>query len=346
MISACSKSFKLWHRQDGKPFAAIESEDDICDVAWFTGTGMFCFANEGQKMKTYFIPELGPAPQWCWFLDNLTEELEENLDNTVYDDYKFVTKEDLESLGLDHLMGTNFLRAYMHGFFIDMRLYHKAKEIVNPFAFDEYKKDLINRKLKEQIKDRVDVKKLPKVNKSLAKKDIIKGSKLLEDERFSSLFNNPDFEVDQESEQYKLINPTVKKHEKDFTEYIIDDDVDEDSDDEDFKEHLRSLRTLKKKRQMKIVSCENSKMELVPLSNSTKAKPLGERFHATGNTFPKHHRKNFGPMEMQTGDKEGKYSEKQNKQGQHIQERRTLGRSARGIMRKQKGKFWRGRKVG
>lgn len=42
---------------------------------------------------------LGPAPKWCSFLDNLTEELEENPESTVYDDYKFVTKKDLENLG-------------------------------------------------------------------------------------------------------------------------------------------------------------------------------------------------------------------------------------------------------
>ena len=44
----------------------------------------------------------------------------------VYDDYKFVTKQDLANLGLSHLIGTNLLRAYMHGFFIDIRLYHKV----------------------------------------------------------------------------------------------------------------------------------------------------------------------------------------------------------------------------
>lgn len=42
---------------------------------------------------------LGPAPRWCSFLDNLTEELEENPESTVYDDYKFVTKKDLDDLG-------------------------------------------------------------------------------------------------------------------------------------------------------------------------------------------------------------------------------------------------------
>jgi hypothetical protein len=44
----------------------------------------------------------------------------------VYDDYKFVTRSELESLGLGHLIGTEFIRAYMHGFFLDIRLYHKV----------------------------------------------------------------------------------------------------------------------------------------------------------------------------------------------------------------------------
>ena len=44
----------------------------------------------------------------------------------VYDDYKFVTSKELESLGLSNLVGSNLLRAYMHGYFIDMRLYSKV----------------------------------------------------------------------------------------------------------------------------------------------------------------------------------------------------------------------------
>ena len=71
------------------------------------------------------VQSLGPAPKWCSFLDNLTEELEET-EQTVYDDYKFVTSHDLEELGLAHLVGTPLLRAYMHGYFIDLKLYHKV----------------------------------------------------------------------------------------------------------------------------------------------------------------------------------------------------------------------------
>lgn len=45
------------------------------------------------------LQSLGPAPKWCSFLDNLTEELEENPQSEVYDDYKFVTKTELDGLG-------------------------------------------------------------------------------------------------------------------------------------------------------------------------------------------------------------------------------------------------------
>ncbi len=38
-----------------------------------------------------------------------------------------------EKLGLTHLVGTPLLRAYMHGFFIDNRLYGKAKAIAGGF---------------------------------------------------------------------------------------------------------------------------------------------------------------------------------------------------------------------
>lgn len=45
--------------------------------------------------QAYFVPSLGPAPRWCSFLESLTEELEENTNPTVYDDYRFVTRADL-----------------------------------------------------------------------------------------------------------------------------------------------------------------------------------------------------------------------------------------------------------
>lgn len=44
----------------------------------------------------------------------------------MYDDYKFVTRAELEDMNLAQLIGTSLLKAYMHGFFMDIRLYKKV----------------------------------------------------------------------------------------------------------------------------------------------------------------------------------------------------------------------------
>ena len=60
---------------------------------------MACALN-AHWVQVYYTPALGPSPKWCAFLDNLTEELEEQEAPTVYDDYKFVTRDELDKLGL------------------------------------------------------------------------------------------------------------------------------------------------------------------------------------------------------------------------------------------------------
>jgi hypothetical protein len=102
----------------GKLYTSIEASTEFNNLCVVPKTGLFFIANENTKIKTYYIPTLGPAPRWASFLDSLTEELEESNAENIYDDYKFVTKEELEKLGLDHLIGTNLLRAYMHGYSI------------------------------------------------------------------------------------------------------------------------------------------------------------------------------------------------------------------------------------
>lgn len=52
-------------------------------------SGLLFVAAEQPKVLAFFVPALGPAPKWCSFLDNLTEELEEQSAG-VFEDYKFV----------------------------------------------------------------------------------------------------------------------------------------------------------------------------------------------------------------------------------------------------------------
>jgi ribosome biogenesis protein ENP2 len=160
----------------------------------------------------------------------------------VYEDYKFVTKDELDSLGLANLIGTNVLRAYMHGYFMDIRLFKKAKEIIEPFNYEQYKRNQIKNIIDKERINRVKVNKLPKINKELAQKilDDVKEKKkpkvdssLLKDQRFSSLFTNPDYQIDANSEEYRLLNPVVQKaNEKTIkTKVSLADDFDQIDDD-------------------------------------------------------------------------------------------------------------------
>nr|XP_015824640.2 nucleolar protein 10 isoform X1 [Nothobranchius furzeri] len=227
IVSADCKIIKMWNRDTGKQFCSLQPQTNINDVCMYPDSGMLFTANEDPKMNTFYIPALGPAPRWCSFLDSLTEELEESPESAVYDDYKFVTRKDLENLGLSHLVGTSLLRAYMHGFFMDIRLYHKVKSMANPFAYEEYRKEKIRQKIEESRTQRVQVKKLPKVNKDLALKLMEEGDdeaeeaprkkkgkalpSILGDDRFKVMFENPDFQVDEQSEEFRLLNPIVSK---------------------------------------------------------------------------------------------------------------------------------------
>jgi len=93
----------------------------------------------------------------------------------------------------------------------------KAKVIANPFAYAEYRQRVIQKKIEKERTSRIQAtKKLPKVNKELANRlmgEETKKKKInanpLQDNRFKELFTNPDFEVDEASEQYKLLHPTI-----------------------------------------------------------------------------------------------------------------------------------------
>lgn len=126
VISADSKVIKIWDKVSGDAFTAIEPLAGINDVCVVPDSGLIMAACEMPRMQVFYVPQLGPAPSWVSFLDSLTEEMEEQGATSSYDDYKFLTRDELEDLGISHLVGTNLLRAYMHGFFIDSRLYNQV----------------------------------------------------------------------------------------------------------------------------------------------------------------------------------------------------------------------------
>jgi ribosome biogenesis protein ENP2 len=130
---------------------------------------------EQEKIGTYFIPELGHAPKWCAFLENMTEELEESKSTNVYDDYKFLTTADLDKLNASHLIGTSTLKAYMHGYFIEVKSYQKLLSLADPFAFEKYRQEQIATRMSQQ-RQRI------QVNKKVGLSDQVKVNQALMDE--------------------------------------------------------------------------------------------------------------------------------------------------------------------
>jgi ribosome biogenesis protein ENP2 len=276
VISTDKKIMKIWKRSGGQMGQIVTNIEPNCDINSVLpvrdqrgSSGLFFIAGEQPKIMSYYVPSLGPAPRWCSFLEGITEELEEKATSasngdlagggTVYEDYKFITRSEVEELGATGLIGTNMLRGYMHGFFIEMSLYNKLRAVSKPFEYEEHKKEKIRQKVEEKRQSRINAqKRLPKFNQQLAEKmmksekeksSAAAGSGLVDD-RFSALFDREEFQQDVGSADYKLRNPTVPKRRNKDANYDsenddlaegdgmneiferIDDDGDEDDDDE------------------------------------------------------------------------------------------------------------------
>jgi ribosome biogenesis protein ENP2 len=68
----------------------------INDLLVYKESGVVFLGSEGSPVQSYYIPDLGPAPSWARFLDNMTEEMEDNQAPAVYEDYKFVDRKELK----------------------------------------------------------------------------------------------------------------------------------------------------------------------------------------------------------------------------------------------------------
>jgi ribosome biogenesis protein ENP2 len=99
VASADSKVVKIWSslpEAAGRNVAAINPAASINDMHIYPDSGLICLANEQPAMTACYVPALGQAPKWCRFLDNMTEEMEDNTLGAVYEDYKFVDRKELE----------------------------------------------------------------------------------------------------------------------------------------------------------------------------------------------------------------------------------------------------------
>ena len=256
-IMSCDKRIlKIWDESDGSPWASVEPSVDINCVAWCKDSGMFMTANEGKQQHAFLVPQLGPAPKWCSFLDNVVEEMADDPNDPnkfssstrqageIYDNYKFLTLPQLRNINLDHLMGkTNLLRPYMHGFFVAQRLYEEARLIANPSSWEEERAKRIREKIEKERESRIRGKKkiAVKVNRKMAQRILEREEKnerrrakkliadtadeaangqgeseprgekgILADSRFSRLFQDEDYAIDETSREFQALNPSTQ----------------------------------------------------------------------------------------------------------------------------------------
>lgn len=231
VLSTDKKIVKIWERDEtaassmGKIVTNIEPTAGVNAVHIVNDargkSGLIFLAGEQSRIMSYFVPTLGPAPRWCTFLEGLTEELEEGgvsgtgTGGGVYEDYKFITRQEVEELGATSLIGTPMLKGYMHGFFIEMKLWSKLRAVSKPFEYEEHRKQKIKEKIDEKRASRITPRKrLPKVNSELAEKFMTKNKTAgadgpIIDERFASLFSREEFQQDKEAEEFKLRNPVL-----------------------------------------------------------------------------------------------------------------------------------------
>ncbi|CAE7565630.1 nol10 [Symbiodinium sp. CCMP2456] len=216
VASSDKKSIKVWGATTGSMKASVESQSVVNDVSFYPNSGLMFVANDHQRIGLFFIPSIGLAPSWCSFLDNITEELEESKQKTVFEDFQFVTKDQLEQLGATELVGTKYLQPYMHGFFMDYRLHAKLKAALDPFAFEEYRKQKVKERLeaKRTMRTRIRNNKVdvnPSFHEQLQltaeegsgvgaskkrKEAADKAKRILQDQRFQALFADPDFTIE------------------------------------------------------------------------------------------------------------------------------------------------------
>lgn len=183
VLSADKRILKIWDERDGAPWTSVEPDADINCVAWCPDSGMILTANEGKQQHAFLIPQLGPAPKWCAFLDNVVEEMADDPNDPnafsarksgeVYDNFKFLTLPQLRTLNMDHLVGkTNLLRPYMHGFFVAQKLYEEARLIANPTSYEEERAKRVQEKIEKERESRIRGQKkvAAKVNRKLAER--------------------------------------------------------------------------------------------------------------------------------------------------------------------------------
>lgn len=163
LITSDKKTIRLWDYTqtdaEKRHLTTINSIAPINDCTLVQDSGMLLTACDHPNMQIYFVPRLGTVPNWAASLEAFTEELDlhhqrsiqkqhhllasgyseannatldmNDVSQTVFDGYKFITREELDKIGFSHLtQQSNMLKPYMHGYLLTNRLHEQLYEMI------------------------------------------------------------------------------------------------------------------------------------------------------------------------------------------------------------------------
>ena len=140
-----------------KPGAGEEESDPTTDTDEETKPGEGEEGDDEKPGEDEGDPSTGlPSEYAAWSAPQEDEQEAADEDETpLYEDQKFVTREELENFGLAHLVKTSVLKPYMHGFFVPKELYRLMTDKGEVQGYDEWVRQLRRNKKDEEQKEQV-----------------------------------------------------------------------------------------------------------------------------------------------------------------------------------------------
>ena len=214
VLTADKRIVKLWDRVDGKPYTSIEPtvRSTTSNTSLILACSLWPTKASLCILTTSLLLDLLLNGAHSWIASPKSWRRSPAALSTTTTNSS--PRRSLLLLNLGHLIGSNVVKSYMHGYFIDIRLYEQARLISNPFAYKEHREREIKKKIEKERETRIrstgpDVK--VKVNKDIAKRLVTNGEEdKLADDRFKNMFEDEDFTVDVTSHEFRMINPVYE----------------------------------------------------------------------------------------------------------------------------------------
>ena len=177
ILSADPHSARIWNMSSQKLFTSISESKSIRHVLLYPESGLIFTASESKSLSLYFIPSLGPAPAWCYFLDSIVQENDERSSSETFDGFRFVPEDFVSRHNIIHLIGTPKVKSALHGYYIDIRLYRSLLNQAASYA--------------DLVKESEKIGKVRGISQDEQQKLV---AEAVNDDRFAAMFEDEDFE--------------------------------------------------------------------------------------------------------------------------------------------------------